>query len=44
MLKNFFFFNFINYNNNMIINEYEKLSLKKFKIKNLKPDATILVL
>lgn len=28
----------------MIINEYEKLSLKKFKIKNLKPDATILIL
>lgn len=28
----------------MIINEYEKLSLKKFKLKNILPDATILCL
>lgn len=28
----------------MIINEFEKLSLKKFKIKSIVPDATILIL
>lgn len=28
----------------MIVNEYEKLALKKFKIKDLKPDSTILIL
>ena len=28
----------------MLINEFEKLSLKKFKIKSIMPDATILCL
>ena len=29
---------------NMLVNEFEKLELRKFKIKNIMPDATILIL